>query len=137
MFYVIRCILSVLAWSKIHLPAHITFYFQVRARPKLGRGYGHMDEVNCGGHVLNFYAVVWPRLIRIGLLKIENKVNFCHFWYWGALISLQGSYRYVKLLTLYLPMFCFIFQKVQYLLEQTFNFSRIYSHHFYLTISWR
>jgi hypothetical protein len=44
--------------KEIHLPAYITFYFQVLSNPKLGQGFGHMDEVTCGGNALKFYAVV-------------------------------------------------------------------------------
>jgi hypothetical protein len=61
--------------EEIHLTGHITFYIQVRSIPKSGQGFGHMDGVTCGGNALKFYAIVWLRMIRIGLLKIEDKVN--------------------------------------------------------------
>ena len=44
--------------EEIHLPAHITFYFQVQSSPKSWQRFGHMDEVTCGGNALKFNAVV-------------------------------------------------------------------------------
>lgn len=38
-----------------------------------------MDEVTCGGNALIFYAAVRLRLVRMGLLKSEDKVNFISF----------------------------------------------------------
>lgn len=35
-----------------------------------------MDEVTCGGNALQFYSAVRLRLLRRGLLKSEDKVNF-------------------------------------------------------------
>ncbi|KAK7832841.1 dna repair protein reca like protein 2 [Quercus suber] len=51
----------------------------VRARPKSGRDYGHMDEVTCGGHVLNFYAVVLELGCERGVI-INEESNYLHRW---------------------------------------------------------
>ena len=44
--------------EEIHLPAHITFYFQVQSRPKSWQRFGHTDEVTCGGNAMKFYAIM-------------------------------------------------------------------------------
>ena len=44
--------------KEIYLPAHITIYSQVQSNPKSRQGFGHMDEVTCGGNALKIYAVV-------------------------------------------------------------------------------
>ena len=44
--------------EEIHLPAHITFYFQVQSSQKSWQGFGNMNEVTWGGNALKFDAVV-------------------------------------------------------------------------------
>lgn len=52
----------------------IVFVNQVRSVPKYGQGFGgHRDEVTCGGNALKFYAAVRMRLVRMGLLKTDDK----------------------------------------------------------------
>lgn len=52
----------------------IVFVNQVRSVPKYGQGSGgHRDEVTCGGNALKFYAAVRMRLVRMGLLKTDDK----------------------------------------------------------------
>ncbi|XP_048321335.2 DNA repair protein recA homolog 2, mitochondrial isoform X1 [Ziziphus jujuba] len=53
----------------------LVFINQVRSGSKSGNGFGHMDEVTCGGNALNFYAAVRLRIKRTGLLKIGNEVT--------------------------------------------------------------
>ncbi|KAJ7976721.1 DNA repair protein RecA mitochondrial-like [Quillaja saponaria] len=53
----------------------IVFINQVRFNPKSGNGFGRIDEVTCGGNALRFYAAVRLRLVRIGLLKAEEKIT--------------------------------------------------------------
>ncbi|XP_022153915.1 DNA repair protein recA homolog 2, mitochondrial isoform X2 [Momordica charantia] len=53
----------------------IVFINQVRSSAGSRDGFGHMDEVTCGGNALQFYAAVRLRLVRMGLLKSEDKVT--------------------------------------------------------------
>lgn len=54
----------------------IIIYIQVRSTAGSQKSFGHMDEVTCGGNALQFYAAVRLRLLRGGLLKSDDKVNF-------------------------------------------------------------
>lgn len=78
--------------------------FQVRSVPKYGHTFGgHRDEVTCGGNALKFYAAVRMRLVRMGLLKTDDKVNnllvsnkkiisldfWRYYFFWGSLNGLK------------------------------------------------
>ncbi|KAI3412527.1 uncharacterized protein J3R85_017227 [Psidium guajava] len=52
----------------------IVFVNQVRSVSKYGHAFGeYRDEVTCGGNALKFYAAVRMRLVRMGLLKTDDK----------------------------------------------------------------
>ncbi|KAA8518104.1 hypothetical protein F0562_015578 [Nyssa sinensis] len=53
----------------------IIFVNQVRSNLKSGQGFGPTDEVTCGGNALQFYAAIRMRIIRTGLLKVEDEVT--------------------------------------------------------------
>lgn len=53
----------------------IIFVNQVRSKPRSGRGFGHADEVTCGGNSLPFYAAIRLRIARTGLIKIEDEIT--------------------------------------------------------------
>ncbi|KAL6987207.1 hypothetical protein U1Q18_012958, partial [Sarracenia purpurea var. burkii] len=53
----------------------IIFINQVRSHIKSVKGFGHADEVTCGGNALQFYAAIRMRIQRTGLLKTEDKVT--------------------------------------------------------------
>ncbi|KAK7837899.1 hypothetical protein CFP56_020619 [Quercus suber] len=82
--YLINCSLE-----EIHLPAHVTFYFQVQSSPKSWLGFGHTDEVTCGGNALKFYAVDDNNR----LLKIEDKVNLLLLLIIRSVNKLARSYK--------------------------------------------
>ncbi|KAJ4706341.1 DNA repair protein RecA mitochondrial-like [Melia azedarach] len=51
----------------------IIFLNQVRFTSKSGLGFGHMDEVTCGGNALKFYAALRLRMMRTRLFNTEDK----------------------------------------------------------------
>ncbi|KAH7853733.1 hypothetical protein Vadar_006055 [Vaccinium darrowii] len=53
----------------------IIFVNQVRSNVKSVKGFGHAEEVTCGGNALPFHAAVRMRISRTGLLKTEDKVT--------------------------------------------------------------
>ncbi|KAI4325634.1 hypothetical protein MLD38_031016 [Melastoma candidum] len=55
--------------------AVIIFVNQVRHGHKYGQNNYHLEEVTCGGNALKFYAAIRLRLVRLALMKTEDKVN--------------------------------------------------------------
>ncbi|CAK9183840.1 unnamed protein product [Ilex paraguariensis] len=53
----------------------IIFVNQVRANLRSGQGFGHADEVTCGGNALRFYAAVRLKIVRKGLLRTNDKLR--------------------------------------------------------------
>ncbi|KAF7147344.1 hypothetical protein RHSIM_Rhsim03G0029900 [Rhododendron simsii] len=53
----------------------IIFVNQVRSNVKSVKGFGHAEEVTCGGNALPFHAAVRMRISRTGLLRSEDKVT--------------------------------------------------------------
>lgn len=53
----------------------IVFVNQVRSKVRSVKGFGHADEVTCGGNALQFYAAIRMKIQRKGLLKTEDKVT--------------------------------------------------------------
>ncbi|KAI7992108.1 hypothetical protein LOK49_LG12G02702 [Camellia lanceoleosa] len=53
----------------------IVFVNQVRSKVTSVKGFGHADEVTCGGNALQFYAAIRMKIQRKGLLKTEDKVT--------------------------------------------------------------
>ncbi|KAF5938186.1 hypothetical protein HYC85_025692 [Camellia sinensis] len=47
----------------------------VRSKVRSVKGFGHADEVTCGGNALQFYAAIRMKIQRKGLLKTEDKVT--------------------------------------------------------------
>ncbi|XP_058204471.1 DNA repair protein recA homolog 2, mitochondrial isoform X2 [Rhododendron vialii] len=54
--------------------ALIIFVNQVRSNVKSVKGFGHAEEVTCGGNALPFHAAVRMRISRTGLLRSEDKL---------------------------------------------------------------
>uniref|UniRef100_A0A5B6YIK0 Uncharacterized protein n=1 Tax=Davidia involucrata TaxID=16924 RepID=A0A5B6YIK0_DAVIN len=62
-------------YSLCHSGTLIIFVNQVRSNLRSGQGFGHRDEVTCGGNALRFYAAIRMRTIKTGLLKVEDEVT--------------------------------------------------------------
>lgn len=63
-------------WEVAEYPlVQISVHMQVRYGHKYGQGNGHLEEVTSGGNALKFYAAIRLRLVRLALMKTEDKVK--------------------------------------------------------------
>ncbi|PSS33543.1 DNA repair protein recA 2 like [Actinidia chinensis var. chinensis] len=62
-------------YSLCHSQTLIVFVNQVRSKVTSVKDFGRAEEVTCGGNALRFYAAIWMRISRTGLLKTEDKVT--------------------------------------------------------------